>query len=65
MKLKWTDSLDIALELLEAYPEVEPEAVRFTDLFNWIMALDAFDDDPRHCNERILEAVQKCWIEEK
>ncbi|KFZ37124.1 hypothetical protein HR45_11975 [Shewanella mangrovi] len=65
MSLKWTDSLDIALELLEAHPEVDPESVSFTDLYNWIMALEAFDDDPKHCGERILEAVQQCWIEER
>ncbi len=65
MSLKWTDSLDIALELLEAHPEVAPEELRFTDLYQWILDLDEFDDDPEHCNERILEAVQQCWIEEK
>lgn len=62
--MKWIDSLDIALSLLEAYPDVDPNQVRFTDLHDWIIALDEFDDDPAHCNERILEAVQLCWINE-
>lgn len=62
--MKWIDSLDIALSLLEAYPDVDPSQVRFTDLHDWIIALDEFDDDPAHCNERILEAVQLCWINE-
>jgi FeS assembly protein IscX len=59
------DSLDIAIELDEAHPEVDPAQVRFTDLREWIMALDEFDDDPEHCGEKILEAIQMAWIEER
>lgn len=64
MVLKWTDSLDIAIELSERHPDVDPRGVRFTELSEWIMALEEFDDDPKHCGERILEAVQMAWIEE-
>lgn len=64
MSLRWTDSLDIAIELSEQYPDVDPERVNFVDLRNWVMALEDFDDDPDHCGERILEAIQMCWIEE-
>ncbi|ABO24177.1 Fe-S cluster assembly protein IscX [Shewanella loihica] len=62
--MKWIDSLDVALSLLEAHPDVDPAKIRFTDLREWILALDEFDDDPNHCNERILEAIQACWINE-
>lgn len=65
MNLQWIDSRDIAIELIELYPDVDPTQVRFTDLIEWIMALDGFDDDANHCNEKILEAVQMCWIDEK
>lgn len=65
MELKWTDSLDIAIELDEAHPDVDPTQVRFTDLRDWIMALEAFHDDPEHCGEKILEAIQLAWIEER
>ena len=64
MQLKWTDSLEIALALLDEYPEVDPRKIRFTDLREWILNLEDFDDDPNHCGERILEAVQMAWIEE-
>ncbi len=64
MGLKWIDSLDIAIELSEKHPDVDPRYVRFTDLSEWIMALDDFDDDPKHCGEKILEAVQAAWISE-
>ena len=64
MALKWLDSLELALALMEKYPEQDPTKIRFTDLREWILVLEDFDDDPKHCNERILEAVQQCWIEE-
>ncbi|HUL65503.1 MAG TPA: Fe-S cluster assembly protein IscX [Burkholderiaceae bacterium] len=62
--MKWTDTRDIALALAELHPDVDPRSVRFTDLREWIMALPGFDDDPKHCGEKILEAVQMTWIEE-
>jgi FeS assembly protein IscX len=65
MGLKWVDSLDIAVELDEAHPDVDPTRVRFTDLREWVMALDEFDDDPEHSGEKILEAIQMAWIEER
>jgi len=65
MPLTWTDTLDIAIELEQAYPDVDPLHVNFVDLRNWVLALDDFDDDPEHCGERILEAIQMAWIEER
>jgi FeS assembly protein IscX len=62
--MKWTDTRDIALALAEVHPDVDPRAVRFTDLRAWILALPGFDDDPKHCGEKILEAVQLTWIGE-
>lgn len=64
MGLKWIDSQELAIELAEQFPDIDPTTIRFTDLREWILALEDFDDDPEHCNERILEAVQMCWIEE-
>ena len=65
MSLIWTDSLDIAIELDEAYPEVDPKTVRFTDLHQWICELEGFDDDPERSGEKILEAIQMAWIDER
>ena len=65
MKLKWVDSLDIAIEIDETHPDVDPRYVNFVDLRQWVMALEDFDDDPEHSGERILEAIQLAWIEEK
>lgn len=65
MGLKWTDSLDIAIELDEQHPDVDPQYIRFTDLHAWVCALAEFDDDPEQSNERILEAIQMAWLDER
>jgi FeS assembly protein IscX len=62
--VQWTDINDIAIELVEAHPGVNPLSINFVDLRNWVMALPGFDDDPNHCGEKILEAIQLAWIEE-
>ena len=64
MKLTWTDVLDIAIELSEQYPDIDPHYVNFVDLRGWVLALEDFDDDPDRCGEKILEAIQMAWIEE-
>jgi FeS assembly protein IscX len=64
MGLKWTDTLDIAIELADNHTDVDPQYVRFTDLHAWVCALDDFDDDPNRSNEKILEAIQMAWIDE-
>jgi FeS assembly protein IscX len=63
--MQWTDIDDIAIELVEARPGVDPLTVNFVDLRNWVMALPGFDDDPDRCGEKILEAIQAAWIEER
>jgi FeS assembly protein IscX len=65
MSLKWTDTLDIAIELDETHPDVDPTQVNFVDLMSWVMALPEFDDAKDHCGEKILEAIQMAWIEER
>jgi FeS assembly protein IscX len=62
--MKWTDTLDIAIALTEAHPDQDPKAVNFVDLYNWVRALPGFDDDPKRCGEKILEAIQATWIDE-
>ena len=65
MGLKWTDSLDIAIELDEKHPDVDPTHVNFVELRRWVLELDDFDDAPEHSGERILEAIQMAWIDER
>ncbi|MEE8387987.1 MAG: Fe-S cluster assembly protein IscX [Acidiferrobacterales bacterium] len=64
MGLKWSDSREIAIELAETFPEADPLSVRFTDLREWVMALEDFEDDPDKSGEKILEAIQMAWLDE-
>ena len=64
MSLKWTDTLEIAIQLLDAHPDVDPKTIRFTDLHRWVTELLEFEDDANRSNEKILEAIQMAWIEE-
>lgn len=64
-KLRWTDVQDIAIELEERHPEADNVNLRFTDLHRWVMELPDFADDPNRSNEKILEAIQSAWIEER
>jgi FeS assembly protein IscX len=62
--MKWTDSLTIAETLYDEHPDTDPKTIRFTDLMQWVLELEDFDDTPEKCNEKILEAIQLAWIEE-
>ena len=62
--MKWTDTIDIAIELFEKYPDVDPKYVNFVDLRRWVCELKGFDDDPERSGEKILEAIQMAWIDE-
>jgi len=62
--LHWTDSLEIALALIDTHPGVDPRSIRFTDLHRWVCTLEGFADPPERSNEKILEAIQMAWIDE-
>ena len=53
MKLKWSDTVDIAILLEEKHSEKDNVNLRFTDLHKWILQLEEFDDDPEASNEKI------------
>lgn len=65
MKLSWTDIEEIGIQLSEKFPDLDPLSVRFTDLHKWVTELPDFEDDPKKSNEKILEAIQMAWLEEK
>ncbi|GJI94635.1 Fe-S assembly protein IscX [Duganella caerulea] len=62
--MKWTDITAIAEALYDKHPDVDPAAIRFTDLHNWIVDLEEFDDDHTRGGEKVLEAIQQAWIDE-
>ena len=64
MGLKWSDTEDIAIQLAETHPDLDPLSVRFTDLHRWVTELPDFDDDTKASSEGKLEAIQMAWLEE-
>lgn len=65
MSLKWTDTQDIAIALAETHTDVDPQFINFVDLHRWVCALPEFSDDPKRGGEKILEAIQAAWIDER
>ncbi len=65
MELKWIDSREIAIALDEKFPDIDILGIRFTDLWQWVQELPEFNDDPKHSNEKILEAIQMAWLDER
>ena len=63
--MKWIDIHDIAIALDDAHPTIDPRTINFVDLMNWTTTLPGFSDDPKHCGEKILEAIQQAWIDER
>ena len=64
-KLTWHDVVEIGIALHERFPDLDPLSVRFTDLHKWVRDLPGFDDDPNKSNEKILEAIQMAWLDER
>ena len=65
MPLKWNDSIDIAIELESLHPEVDVVNLRFTDLHKWVREIPDFDDEPDGSSEKILEAIQMAWLDDR
>ncbi len=63
--MKWTDVFDIAIALEEQYPHKEILQLRFTELHEMICQLGEFEDSPEASNEKILEAIQMAWLDER
>lgn len=63
--MRWTDIQDIAIRLEEVHPEADNVNLRFTDLHQWVVSLPEFKDRSDACNEKILEAIQMAWIDER
>ena len=63
--MRWTDIHEIAIELEERHPDADVVNLRFTDLWKWVQELPGFADDPQKSNEKILEAIQMAWLDER
>jgi FeS assembly protein IscX len=63
--MNWHDVRKIAIALEEVRPDADNLNLRFTDLRDWILALPGFVGTPDGCNEKILEAIQLAWLDER
>jgi len=64
MEIDWLDITEIAIELYENFPEIDPQWISFPDLHKKICNLESFVGNPKNSNEKILEAIQMAWMDE-
>ncbi|MFA9460844.1 Fe-S cluster assembly protein IscX [Thiohalorhabdus methylotrophus] len=62
--MKWTDIQDIAVELAETMPDVDPQYITYEELRDLVTQLEGFDDDPNRVDDQELQAIQLSWIDE-
>ena len=64
--MHWLDVQTIAEMLADAHSDIDPTVVSFPRLKALVTALPGFAEQTGHpCNERILEAIQQAWIDER
>ena len=62
--LYWEASYEIVLDLIRLYPDVNVDEIGLEQLFQWIIALPDFVDDPTLVNQGILNDILREWYEE-
>ncbi len=63
--MRWSDTQDIAIELADNFPDLDPLTIGFEQMHRMICELDGFEDDPEASNEKILEAILLAWLDER
>jgi FeS assembly protein IscX len=63
-ELTWNDAQKIGVLLSSAHPQIEPLAVRLTDLHKYVIQLPEFKDDPGRSDENKLQAIREAWHDE-
>lgn len=62
----WLDVERIGEELALRHADLDPLSISFPRLKALVVDLPGFREQPGHpCNERILEAIQQAWIDER
>jgi FeS assembly protein IscX len=64
MTLTWETSYAIALELKRSHSDVSIEDVTLQQIYEWVLKLKDFEDDPALCNDEILSSIYQEWYEE-
>ena len=61
-KLDWLDVLDIAIELNELYPEIDPQWISFPDLHKKICDLENFCGDQQNQMKKFLKQFNRTGL---
>jgi FeS assembly protein IscX len=64
MPLTWEATYEIVLSLMDSHPTVDLDGVSLNQLYDWILALPTFEDDPLLVNDGILNDILREWYEE-
>jgi FeS assembly protein IscX len=62
--LHWEATYEIVLRLIELYPSIDLDTVGLHQLYEWIISLPEFEDDPLLVNDAILTDILREWYEE-
>ena len=62
--LHWEATYEIVLRLIELYPSIDLDTVGLHQLYEWIITLPEFEDDPLLVNDAILTDILREWYEE-
>ena len=60
----WESSVEIAQQLMARHPNVHADDVGLQQVFDWVIALPNFVDDPMLANDGILQDLLREWYEE-
>lgn len=61
--MRW-DELDTIISELESnYPDVELEDITISDIYDLILDLQDFSDDPENVDQAKLEKIIEAWSE--
>jgi FeS assembly protein IscX len=63
-KLYWDATYEIVLTLIEIYPNADLDPMGLEQLYQMIVSLPNFADDPELANEGILTGILQEWYEE-
>lgn len=63
--LYWEASYEIVLSLMEHHPNADLDALGLQQLWEWIIALPGFADDPTLANDDLLTDILREWYEEQ
>ena len=62
--LYWDGAFAIARQLQAAQPQIDLSQVTLNMIYNWVIALPDFKDDPELANDDLLAAIFQEWYEE-